>query len=146
MEENKGLEQVVKRLADLGKAVQAQQKIIELRPATQMSQKDFNSLLRKEFPRIQFCENTLTGKDGKIMGKKRKNQLQQFEKFLVCPGCKRPFFRKSALKIKGAGRGYGFCGHCGFELHRVFEGAPAGEGISIPDSVEPKERLGLDVY
>ncbi len=78
--------------------------------------------------------------------KKRKNQLRQVEKFLVCPNCKRPFFRKSALKIKGAGRGYGFCGHCGFELRRVFEGTPAGEGIVVPDSIKPVAKPGLDEY
>lgn len=80
----------------------------------------------------------------KMKKKNRKTQLMQVEKFLVCPNCKRPFFRKSALKIKGAGRGYGFCGHCGFELRRVFYGTPAGEGIEVPEQIKPNVRPGLD--
>lgn len=78
------------------------------------------------------------------MSKKHKNKLLQTEKFVVCPNCKRPFFRKSALKMKGAGRGYGFCGHCGFEIRRIFQGTPAGEGVNVPDYVTPKVRPGLD--
>lgn len=75
---------------------------------------------------------------------RKKNKLLQFEKFVVCPNCKKPFLRKSALMIEGAGRGYGFCGNCGFELRRVFKGTPAGKGIDIPDWVRPTIRPTLD--
>lgn len=78
------------------------------------------------------------------MGKKVK--LLQIEEFVVCPNCKRPFLRKSALKIKGAGRGYGFCGHCGFETRRIFKGTPAGEDIEISDKIKPVCKPNLDDF
>lgn len=80
------------------------------------------------------------------MGKKKKAKLLQIEEFVVCPNCRRPFFRKTALTIKGAGRGYGFCGHCGFEIRRVLKGTPAGEDIVIPDKVKPVCKPNLDDY
>ncbi len=77
-----------------------------------------------------------------MMGKNKKKILK-VKKFLVCPNCGRPYFKKSALKIKGAGRGYGFCGHCGFELRRAFKGTPAGKGIKIPKRIQPTIKPDL---
>ena len=80
------------------------------------------------------------------MGKKKKskkNRMLQIEKFVVCPNCKRPFFRESALGIKGSARGYHFCGHCGFEVHRAFKGTKAGKGSKIPSYADRTNKFTL---
>lgn len=75
--------------------------------------------------------------------KSKKGKWLQIEKFAVCPNCKKPYFRKSALKIKGAGRGYGYCGSCGLNLQKAFKGTPAGKGFKIPKEEKPKMRPTL---
>lgn len=57
------------------------------------------------------------------MGKKKKGM--KFEKFLVCPNCKRPLCRKSVLELKGYQSRY--CDRCGFYYADVIKHTPAGK-------------------
>ncbi len=59
------------------------------------------------------------------MKKKKINKVMKFEKFLVCPNCKRPLCRKRALKVKGLRTRY--CDRCGFDYTDMIKHTPAGK-------------------
>lgn len=45
--------------------------------------------------------------------------MKKYEKFLVCPNCKSPVCRKSALKVQKMGPTFTYCRRCGAKLTSV---------------------------
>lgn len=50
--------------------------------------------------------------------------MKYFEKFFICPNCKRPLYRKSALMKNGAPSA-GYCGRCGAKIASTLKKALA---------------------
>ena len=57
--------------------------------------------------------------------KENKKKGMRFEKFFVCPNCRKPLFRKKTLKIRGLDSRY--CDQCGFDYADVIKHTPAGK-------------------
>ena len=57
--------------------------------------------------------------------KENKKKGMRFEKFFVCPNCRKPLFRKKSLELKGLRSRY--CDQCGFAYADVIEHTPAGK-------------------
>lgn len=51
-------------------------------------------------------------------------EMLEFEEFLICPNCKQPLIRRSALN-KGCRLGGDFCGKCGVNIACMFQDVQA---------------------
>lgn len=53
-----------------------------------------------------------------------RKEVKYFKKFFVCPNCKSPLYRKSAMKL-GAFKDCEYCGKCGAKIASAKEKALA---------------------
>jgi hypothetical protein len=55
--------------------------------------------------------------------------MKVFEKFMVCPNCKRPLLRKKAIKSGVPYRG-NYCGYCGSDISSTIKEALEITGVA----------------